>query len=202
MTEIKRSQPDYPIDDLIAERWSPYVFDSRPVAAHDLKALFEAARWAPSSYNEQPWRYIVATNEHAEEFERLLSCLVEGNQAWAKHAPVLALGVVSLLFDRNGKPNSCAQHDLGLASATLLFEATKRGLSVHQMVGILPERAMEVYNVPADFQVMTGIAIGYRGSPDAGDEKLAERDRAPRTRRAITEFVFSGNWGQSFDSSS
>ncbi len=201
MTEIKRAQPDYPIDDLIAERWSPYVFDSRPVAAHDLKALFEAARWAPSSYNEQPWRYIVATQEHAEQFARLLSCLVEGNQAWAKHAPVLALGVVSLLFDRNGKPNSSAQHDLGLASGTLLFEATKRGLYVHQMVGILPERAMEFYNIPADFQVMTGIAIGYRGKPDAGDEKLAERDRAPRKRRPITEFVFSGNWGQSFDPS-
>ncbi len=202
MSEIKRAQPDYPIDDLIAERWSPCVFDSRPVAAHDLKALFEAARWAPSSYNEQPWRYIVATKEHSEEFERLLSCLVEGNQAWAKHAPVLALGVVSLLFDRNGKPNSSAQHDLGLASGTLSFEATKRGLSVHQMVGILPERAMEAYRIPAEFQVMTGIAIGYRGSPDAGDEKLAKRDRAPRTRRAIAEFVFSENWGKSFDSSS
>ncbi len=201
MTEIKRAQPDYPIVDLIADRWSPYVFDSRPVAAVDVAALFEAARWAPSSFNEQPWRYIVASKEHPEEYGRLLSCLLEGNQAWAKNAPVLALGVVGLLFDRNSKPNGTAQHDLGLATGTLLVEATKRGLSVHQMAGVLPDRAIELYNIPANFQVLTGIAIGYRGKPEAGDEKLAERDRAPRTRRAVTEFVFSGNWGQSFDPS-
>ena len=201
MTDIKRAQPDYPIDDLIADRWSPYVFDPRPVAAKDVAALFEAARWAPSSFNEQPWRYIVATKENPEEYGRLLSCLMDGNQKWAKNAPVLALGVTSLLFDRNSKTNGSAQHDLGLATAGLLFEATKRGLSVHQMAGILPDRAIEVYKIPEGFQVMTGIAIGYRGTADAGDEKLAERDRAPRTRRAIKEFVFSGSWGQSFESS-
>src|SRR5438105_5954499 len=115
----KRVTTDHPVLDLIAERWSPYAFADRPVSADDLRSLFEAARWAPSSYNEQPWSYVVATREHPQEFARLLSCLVEGNQAWAKAAPVLALGCTSLLFTLNGKPNAAAVHDLGLAAGNL-----------------------------------------------------------------------------------
>src|SRR5271166_6024561 len=114
---------DHPVQELIAARWSPYAFADRPVAKEDLRSLFEAARWAPSSYNEQPWSYVVATRDDAEGFGRLLSCLVEGNQAWAKGAPVLALGCTSLLFARDGKPNAAALHDLGLASANLCLEA-------------------------------------------------------------------------------
>ena len=98
-----------------------------------------AARWAASSYNEQPWRYIVATKAEPAEFARLLSCLVEGNQPWAQAAPVLAIGCTSLNFAKNGQPNAAAHHDLGLASASLTLEATARGLSVHQMIGIVPE---------------------------------------------------------------
>src|SRR5579872_15138 len=117
-----------PIHELIAKRWSPYCFAPDPVPLGDLRALFEAATWAASSYNEQPWRYIVATKDNGEEFAKLLSCLVEGNQAWAKEAPVLALGCASLKFAHNGKPNAAALHDLGQASATLSLEATARGL--------------------------------------------------------------------------
>src|SRR5215213_2324664 len=115
MNPLKQATPDVPIHELLATRWSPYAFSERPVAEDDLRCLFEAARWAASSYNEQPWRYIVATAADREEFERLLSCLVEGNQAWARTAPVLALGCASLNFARNGKPNAAALHDLGLA---------------------------------------------------------------------------------------
>ena len=119
MSDAKGARPDYPIHELLAQRWSPYAFDGRPVAAEDLASLFEAARWAASSYNEQPWRYLVATKDNPEAFDRILSCLVEANQTWAKSAPLLALAAVSLRFDRNGKPNRAAHHDLGLASANL-----------------------------------------------------------------------------------
>src|SRR5262245_42331601 len=132
---IPPAATDYPVHELIARRWSPYAFADRPVSQDDLRALFEAARWAPSSYNEQPWSYLVATRDQPAELERLLSCLVEPNQVWARLAPVLALGCTSLSFTRNGQPNAAAVHDLGLASANLVLEATARGLSVHQMIG-------------------------------------------------------------------
>src|SRR5262249_49427539 len=134
-----RATTDHPVQELIAARWSPYAFSNRPVSRQDLLSLFEAARWAASSYNEQPWTYIVATEDDAEGFATLLSCLVEGNQTWAKAAPVLALGCTSLTFTRNGKPNAAAEHDLGLASGSFALEAAARGLCVHQMIGILPD---------------------------------------------------------------
>src|SRR5436853_4175428 len=155
----RRAVTDHPIHELIADRWSPYAFADRPVAKEDLLSLFEAARWAPSSYNEQPWSYLVATRDEPEEHARLLSCLVEGNQAWAKAAPVLALGCTSLNFVRNGQPNAAAVHDLGLASANLVLEATARGLAVHQMIGILPERARQLYAVPEGVPPLTGLPV-------------------------------------------
>jgi nitroreductase len=195
MNPPKHATPDHPIQELIARRWSPYAFSDRPVSDDDLRALFEAARWAPSSYNEQPWTYLVATKAKPEEYERLLSCLVEGNQAWAKEARVLGLGCTSLLFARNSKPNAAAVHDLGLASGTLVLEATARGLFVHQMIGILPERARELYRIPEGVQPLTGLAIGYAADPSTLPEKYRERDLAPRTRKPLAEFVFGGEWG-------
>jgi nitroreductase len=195
MTKYKQATLDYPIHELIARRWSPYAFDERPVTEDDLRSLFEAARWAPSSYNEQPWSYLVATKANTVEFERILSCLVEGNQPWAKAAPVLALGCISLNFVRNGKPNAAAVHDLGLASATLTLEATARGLHVHQMIGILPDRVRELYHVPEGVQPLTGLAIGYLGESNALPEAYRQRDLAPRQRKRLAEFVFSGQWG-------
>jgi nitroreductase len=195
MKSTKQASPDHPIQDLIARRWSPYAFSDRPVSEDDLRSLFEAARWAASSYNEQPWSYLVATKANPTEFERLLSCLVEGNQMWAKAAPVLALGCTSLLFKLNGKPNAAAIHDLGLASATLTLEATARGLFVHQMIGIVPEKARELYHIPEGVQPLTGLAIGYAADPNPLPEKLRERDLAPRTRKPLAEFVFGRTWG-------
>lgn len=192
----KETRPDYPIHELIAKRWSPYSFDDRLVPEADLRSLFEAARWAASSYNEQPWSYLVATKQEPEEFVKLLSCLVEGNQVWAKAAPVLALGVASLTFALNGTPNKAAIHDLGLAAGSLTFEATARGLMVHQMIGILPDRARELYRIPAGYEAVTGMAIGYVGDPNQLSDKLKDRDLAPRTRKPLSEFLFSGKWGQ------
>ncbi|MGH7819518.1 MAG: nitroreductase family protein, partial [Candidatus Binatia bacterium] len=191
----KRATTDHPILEILAERWSPYAFADRPVSADDLRSLFEAARWAPSSYNEQPWSYVVARRDNPAEFERLLSCLVEGNQAWAKSVPVLALGIVSHKFARNGKENRAAVHDLGLAAGNLLTEATARGLAVHQMIGIVPERARELYAIPEGHEAWTGIAIGYAGDSTALPEPLKQRDFAPRTRKPLAEFVFTGKWG-------
>lgn len=192
----KQASADYPIHDLLAARWSPYAFADRPVSNGDLRSLFEAARWASSSYNEQPWSYIVAKRENLEEFQKLLSCLVEANQVWAKAAPVLALGVARLRFFRNNEPNRAAVHDLGLAAGNLLVEATARGLYVHQMIGIVPEKAREVYEIPEGSEAWTGLAIGYWGDSNALPESLKERDLTPRQRKPLREFVFSGKWGK------
>ncbi|MCZ6653701.1 MAG: nitroreductase family protein, partial [Planctomycetota bacterium] len=157
----------------------------------------EAARWAASSYNEQPWNFLVATREDPEEFARLLSCLVEANQAWAKAAPVLALSVVNLRFSRNNKDNRAAVHDLGLAAGNLVVEATARGLCVHQMIGILPDKAREVYEIPEHSEAWTALAIGYKADSAQLPDALKERDLAPRQRKPLTQFVFTGKWGQS-----
>ena len=195
MHDHKRAALDHPIHELLASRWSPYGLSDRPVSDDDLRSLFEAARWAPSSYNEQPWSYLVATKANPEDFERLLSCLVEGNQAWAKNAPVLALGCTSLNFVRNGKSNAAAVHDLGLASGSLVLEATARGLFVHQMIGILPDKARELYHIPEDVQPKTGLAIGYAADSNSLPEMYRNRDLAARSRKHLGEFVFGGQWG-------
>jgi nitroreductase len=192
---IKHATPDHEVHSLIARRWSPYGFADRPVAAADLLALFEAARWAPSSFNEQPWAYVVATKDDPAAFERLLSCLIDANQVWARLAPVLALGVVRTRFRRNAKPNAAAEHDLGLAAGNLLCEATARGLAVHQMIGILPDRARELYGIPDEAKALTALAIGYAGDGAALPEEVRGRDRVPRTRKPLAEFVFGERWG-------
>ncbi len=192
----KGASPDHPIHELIANRWSPYCFSNRLIPREDLLSVFEAARWAASSFNEQPWRYVVATRDRIEDFERVLSCLLEGNRAWAKDAPAVALGCVRQAFSWNNRPNRVAQHDLGLASATLTFEATRRGIHVHQMAGMMPDKAREVFAIPEGFEAVTALALGYRGEPWTGDPGLLTRDERPRTRRPLDEFVFGGEWGK------
>lgn len=191
---IKKANTDHPIHELITNRWSPYKYADRLVSKEDLLSLFEAARWAPSSYNEQPWRFIMATKDQAQEFEKLLSCLVPANQEWAKNASVLVLGVTHITFDRNGKENKAAIHDLGAAVSHLSFEATSRGISVHQMIGIEPESAKRVYNIPDDYEVLTAFAIGYSDLSEKASDDLSERDQTPRARRKTAEFVFKKDW--------
>jgi nitroreductase len=192
---IKQATTDHPVHALVANRFSPYAFADRDVTAEDLRSIFEAARWAPSSYNEQPWAYIVATRDGLADYERVLSCLVEPNQAWAKAAPVLALGIARTTFTRNDKSNAAALHDLGAASAHLSFEATARGLSVHQMIGIVPDRAREAFQIPDHSEALTGLAIGYASDPAQAPDPYRARDEAPRERKALDTFVFSGNYG-------
>lgn len=194
---IKSVVPDHPVHALVTARFSPYAWADRSVEEADLAALFEAARWAASSYNEQPWRFIVARREAPEAHARLLSTLVEGNQVWARSAPVLAIGLISTRFARNDKPNKAAHHDLGLAAGNLSFEATARGLAVHQMIGIEPDRVREVYAVPDEIEPLTALAIGYAGEPETLEEGLRERDLTARTRRPLNDFVFEERFGQS-----
>ena len=191
----KDASPDHAVHEFISTRWSPYAFSRRLIPREDLLSIFEAARWAPSSFNEQPWRYVVASRDRAEDFDKVLSCLLEGNQAWAREVPVLALGCISTTFSRNGRPNRVAQHDLGLASASLTFEATSRGVYVHQMAGIVPAKAREVVAIPDGFEAVTGLALGYRAAPGTGAQELQARDGHPRRRRPVNEFVFGTNWG-------
>lgn len=196
---IKKANTDYPIHELIENRWSPYKFlPDRIIPREDLLSLLEAARWAPSSYNEQPWRFIIAPKEQTDEFEKLLSCLVKANQEWAKNSSILMLGITHLTFDRNGKENKAAMHDLGSAVSHLSFEATTRGISVHQMIGIEPQKAKEIYAIPENYEVLIAVAIGYPDLIETATDPLSVRDRTPRTRKTISEVVFNKVWGSAF----
>jgi nitroreductase len=191
-----RSEAGASIEPELEKRWSPYAYSDRLVSAADLAAILEAARWAPSSYNEQPWRYILATRSEPEAFAKAVSCLLEANQVWAKHAAVLMLAVTVTTFSRNGKPNKAAQHDLGLAAGNICVEATARGLHVHQMIGIVPEKVRELYAVPENAEPLTAIAIGYIGENAGLPDALHERDRTVRTRKPLSEIVFGSAWGE------
>ena len=192
----KPAQTQYPIYEPLRRRWSPRAFSNRMVAPDELRSLWEAVRWAPSCFNEQPWSFIVATQQDGEEFARLLSCLTQGNARWAQHAPVLMVSVAKLYFDQTGKPNRHALHDVGLALGNLVVQATVMGLMVHQMAGIFPEKVKELYNIPERFEPVAGIALGYGGDPDALPEDLRERELAPRSRKPTSDFVYAGRWGQ------
>jgi nitroreductase len=190
----KPAPTNFPVHNLIRERWSPRAFAGKSVEPAVLASLFEAARWAPSSSNEQPWAYLVATKDDAENFAKTLSVLVEFNAAWAKDAPVLVIAVSRLNF-QNGQPNRNAFYDTGAATAMLSVEATARGLAVHQMAGFDHAKAKQVFEIPADCEPIAAIAIGYPGDPSVLPEKLRDREVAPRTRKPLTEFVMSGRWG-------
>jgi nitroreductase len=198
--------PDYPIHELFIRRHSPYAFDPvKTVAVETVNALFEAARWTMSSYNAQPWRYIVGIrdvgigdvgtrngrtgDDGSTTWQKILDCLLEGNQPWAQNAPVLALGLTKTTFDHNGKPNRAAEHDLGAASAFLTLEAVSRGLCVHQMIGIDPDKVIKTFAPAAGIIPLTGLAIGYRGTPEHIPQAYAERDQKPRMRLARSDIL-------------
>lgn len=192
----KPAPTDFPIHEVLRERWSPRAFSVRPVPAEVLCSLFEAARWAPSSSNEQPWAFLVATRDDHEFHAKMLSTLVEGNQVWAKHAPVLAIAITALSFARGNHPNRNAFYDTGAAVANLTVEATSRGLFVHQMAGFDPGKANELFSIPAGWQPIAAFVIGYPGDPQSLPETLRERELAPRARKPLSEFVMSGSWGR------
>ncbi|GJL60609.1 MAG: hypothetical protein NPIRA03_34660 [Nitrospirales bacterium] len=192
----KPADVQFHIQDLLRRRWSPRAFADQPVEREKIQSLLEAARWAPSCFNEPPWVFILATIQDPGSHQKLLSCLVEGNQIWAKRAPLLLLTVAKLHFDHNGQVNRHAYHDVGLAVGNLVMQATAMDLVVHQMAGILPHAIGERYALPAGYEAVTGIAIGYQGEVSTLPEALRERELAPRSRKPLREFVFSETWGR------
>ena len=182
---------------LFRVRWSPRSFSSRPVPAETLEAILDAGRWAASSYNEQPWRFVIATKDSPEHFQALLSALVPFNQAWAKNAPVLVLTVARSNFSHNDTPNGHALHDAGAALANMMLQAAASGVQAHAMAGFDHAKAREVAGIPAEFQVGAVVAFGYPDSPDnLPTDQMKQQEVAPRTRKPLSELVFNGRWGQ------
>ncbi len=195
---LKHADPDHPILPVLSERYSPYAFEPRGVERQKLLSCLEAARWAASSYNEQPWRYILAERDDEPAFNQMLGCLVEANQQWAKHAGVLIIASTKRTFTNNDKPNKVCEHDLGLVAANLTVQAQALGLHVHQMAGIEPGKCRATYNIPDGFEPLTAIAIGYAADPDQFDDaELAKRDKAARDRMPLRDWVFGESFGKS-----
>jgi nitroreductase len=185
----KPANSEYPIHPLLQQRWSPLAFSKKPITPETIASLLEAARWTASCFNEQPWQFIVATQEKPEEFNKLLSCIVEANQVWAKNAPVLMIAVAKMNFEKNGNPNRHAFYDVGAAVCSLTVQATSVGLFVHQMAGFDVEKTREVYQIPSGYEPTTAIAIGYPGDPQSLPEEYQQREFAPRQRKPQDTFV-------------
>ena len=191
----KPADTAHPIEELLRRRWSPRAFSERLIEPDKLLSLFEAVRWSASCYNEQPWHFIVASRDKPAEFARLLGCLVEGNQAWASHAPVLMVSVARLTFAQNGKPNRHAVHDVGQATAQMMIQAVALGLFAHAMAGFYPDKVRELYAVPEGYEPVAAIAVGYPGDAAALPESLRQRELAPRVRKEAGTFVFRERFG-------
>jgi nitroreductase len=193
----KIASPDHDILPVLAERYSPYCFEAKAVEPDKLVRCLEAARWSASSYNEQPWRFFLATRDDEAAWSAALECLVEPNRAWATNAGGLIFTATSRTFSRNGKPNRVAEHDIGLAASNLCVQAQALGLHTHQMAGIDMTRCRMTYHIPDGFDPVTAIAIGYAADPDSfSDEELAQRDKGPRSRKPLNEIVFGSRFGE------
>ena len=188
----KPAEADHPIHDLLRERWSPRAFATRPVERAKLKSLFEAARWAPSANNRQPWRFVVCTSDQPMDHARLAATLNERNRRWAEHAPVLIL-VVAQLSPQTGK-ELASLYDVGLAVGNLMTQAVDLGLVMRQMGGFNTEQAQAALAIPEGYIPVAVIALGYPGSLHALPEDLRERELASRGRKPLREFVFEGRW--------
>lgn len=186
---IQHNPTDYPVIEAIKQRYSAYQFTDKPVEIEKLQSLFEAARWAASSFNEQPWRFIVATKSDEDSYSKALGCLVEANQGWAQAAPVLVLAAVRQTFTYNGSPNRVALHDLGQAAAHMALQAADLGLVIHQMAGIDQDKMIAAYNIPEGFTAETAIVIGYPAESALNDAESKARQRKP-----FDDFVFGDEW--------
>ncbi len=198
MTDLirKPADNDHPIHDLLRERWSPRAFADRPVTDEQLLSLFEAARWSQSCFNDQPWFFILATQAQPDSYAKLLSCLTDSNQTWAKRAPVLMLMIARLTFEADGSPNHHALYDLGQAMQNLTVQATSMELVIRQMAGIHPDHAQTIYQIPDGYRVLAGAALGYQGTIDILSEKHQQREVLPRERKPLSAFVFSDRFGE------
>jgi len=190
--EAGRPAPtEHPVHPLLASRWSPLAFDDRQVDEDVLLSLLEAARWAPSSFNEQPWRFVVGTKQRPRFLAQLHALLTDGN-AWAKEAPVLILSAYDPTFSRNGKPNRVALRDLGAAEENLVLQAFDEGLVAHQMAGFDVDRARAM--LPDGLEPGTMTAIGFPGDPASLPEKLRNRQEKVRKRHSLSRISSMGTW--------
>jgi len=180
---------------LITDRWSPVAFDERVVDYDKIHLLFEAAKWAPSSMNAQPWRFIFATKEMSD-FKAILDLLSEANQVWASTAPLLVMPLAQVISTYKNRPNRLAFYEAGMAVGNLLAQATAMDLMVHQMSGYDIERAKETLVIPTRYEPMTIIAIGYKGDPSKLPKEVAARDDRERTRMEISKFLVQGRCKQ------
>jgi nitroreductase len=195
VNKIKQAIPAPGVLPIFHQRWSARAFADRDVSADDLRRIFEAARWAPSSSNEQPWRYIVGTRG-TETHRRINDSLMGSNQQWAGKAPVLILGAAKGKFSHNDAPNTYAFYDLGAASAYLVLQAAALGLTTHQMAGFDRQKARTLLGIPEGYELGAAIALGYQGEPETlGRAELIKRESSPRERKPLEDFVFS-EWGQ------
>ena len=184
----------YPVIPVIANRWSPRAFDpKRLLDSQTVGSLFEAARWAPSSGNEQPWRYIVGLN-FDEAHRAVLDCLVEGNRLWAANAPLLFIAVSKTT--RNDRPNPHFAHDVGASLENLFLQAIDLGLHCHYMAGFSADRVRQTFGVPDGFEPVTAGAVGYWGNLDQLPDELKQREQRKRERKPFSEFVFTKTWDQ------
>jgi len=192
----KKENPLADIHAVIAKRWSPRAFDAdKPVEQEKLLSVLEAARWAPSCFGDEPWRFVVSNRfEDESAWKNVLALLVPGNQAWAKHAPVLMLACADSVFRANGKPNRWAAYDVGQASISLCLQATSLGLISHQMGGFDSDKAREKLKIPEQFTPMAAIALGYQGDAGALNDDLQSTELAARKRQPMSENFFSGVW--------
>lgn len=194
----RKENPLTDIHTVISQRWSPRAFDAnKPVGQEKLLSVLEAARWAPSCFGDEPWRFVVVNRfEDEAAWQEMLRILVPGNQAWAQHAPVLMLACADSIFRANGKPNRWAQYDVGQASISLCLQATALGLVTHQMGGFDADKARERLQIPKKFTPMAAIALGYHGDANVLDEDLQSVELADRKRQPMSENFFSGVWGK------
>jgi nitroreductase len=177
--------------DIIKNRKSRRAYSNKPIKPEVIKSLFEAARWAPSSMNDQPWTYIYATKDQPELWNKLFDALNESNQVWAKEAPLLVLSMARKNFTQNGRPNGSAKYDLGSANAFLTLQATDLNLNIHQMGGFDQSKAIANLNIPNDYELGVIMAIGYLGDADSLPDNLKQRELAPRQRHVQREFVMN-----------
>ncbi len=186
-----------PIDDIIGDRWSPRSFNSgKYIDDKTLTALLEAARWAPSCFNDQPWRFVVCRKQKDEAaWNKLLSCLGEKNRRWAENAPLLILSVAMHNFGHNGKPNRWALFDTGAACVSLCLQATALGLASHQMGGFDSELSRQLFNLPGNCTPMSVIAIGFQAEASLLGEELKQKELSERTRKPLNECFYFGTWG-------
>lgn len=195
----KRAPSDHPLTELLAVRWSPRAFADTPVEPEKLASVLEAARWAPSSSNLQPWRFLI-TKRGTDAFEKLRACLSRGNQPWTERVPVLILTLADTVMPAKGdKPaaeHTYAVYDVASAVANLTVQATASDLFVHQMAGFRPDEVRAAFAIPDPYKPVTVLALGYLGDPSELPEPLQERERAPRGRKPLRELVFEGAWGE------